>query len=223
MNQNRVLITPSARARPWVVALAALIWITLCLRLGLAAQEHWRAGDPLFWALGRFGYFTVLTTLLAGLSVTAGLLSRRQSAVIGWLASVSFAGLVATSLVMVALVYTLVLRAQWDPQGLHKVVDSLLHDVIPLAFLLYWWLIIPKSALRYRMVLYWLCYPAFYLLVVMVLGLAIGWYPYPFLDVPELGPLRVRFNVVALLGLFAALGAGLIAVSRRWARAKWFT
>ncbi|WP_341938552.1 Pr6Pr family membrane protein [Marinimicrobium sp. C2-29] len=217
MNQSRVVITPSARARPWVMALAALIWITLFLRLGLVVEELWRAGDPLFWALGRFGYFTVLTTLLAALSVTAGLFSRRD-AVIGSLASVSFAGLVATSLVMVALVYTLVLRAQWDPHGLHKVVDSLLHDVIPLAFLLYWWWLVPKSALRYRMVLYWLCYPAFYLLVVMVLGLAIGWYPYPFLDVPELGPLRVRFNVVALLGLFAALGAGLIAVSRRWGR-----
>ncbi len=215
MNQSRVVITPSAQARPWVAALSALIWITLCLRLGLAAREHWRAGEPLFWALGSFGYFTVLTTLLAALSVIAGLFFR-QGPVFGSLASASFTGLVATSLVMVALVYTLVLRSQWDPQGLHKVVDILLHDVIPLAFVLCWWLTVPKSALRYRMVLYWLCYPVFYLLVVLVLGLVVGWYPYPFLDVPELGPLRVRFNVVALLGLFAALGAGFIGASRRW-------
>lgn len=116
MNQTRVNITPSARGRPLVVALAVFIWITLILRLGLAVEEQWRAGDPLFWALGRFGYFTVLTTLLAALSVTAGLFSRR-GVVIGSLASVSFAGLVTTSLVMVALVYTAGVARSVGPSG----------------------------------------------------------------------------------------------------------
>jgi len=194
----------------WV--LAPLIWLTLILRLGLAAAQ---ADDAIGWALvERLGYFTIVSTVLAGLATTAALRAGRSESgcLVKRLAGPDFATLVATSLLLVALVYTLVLRSQWQPEGLHLWVDSLLHDVIPLLFLLYWWLAVPKSILRYTRVLVWLFYPVFYLLVVLLLGLVFGWYPYPFLDVTELGPLRVRFNVVGMLAFYAALGAALVYV-----------
>lgn len=206
------------KGRPWLRALALLVWGTLALRLGLAAVEAAQADASEIGAIvGSFGYFTVLTTLAAGVVATAPLVPSTvlRRARLSCLAGPGFATLVATSVLLVALVYTLILRDQWHPEGLRLVVDSLLHDVIPLAFLLYWWFFVPKHDLRYRHVLWWLCYPVAYLLVVMVLGLTHSWYPYPFLDVPELGPLRVRLNVVGLLGIYAFLACVLVGVGRR--------
>ncbi|UZJ42948.1 Pr6Pr family membrane protein [Marinimicrobium sp. C6131] len=212
----------SEKARPWLHALAALIWTTLALRLGLVGADAARADTSVVaGVLGSFGYFTVLTLAAAGLAATAPLLPlavlRRTRLKV--LACPGFATLVAAALVMVALVYTLVLRDLRNLEGLWWVVDSLLHDVIPVAFLLYWWFCVPKRALRYRQVIWWVCYPTAYLLVVMLLGLTHGWYPYPFLDVPALGPLRVRFNAVGLLGVYAALACLLVGVGRRFSDA----
>ncbi|WP_347331742.1 Pr6Pr family membrane protein [Marinimicrobium locisalis] len=206
------------KGRPWLRALALLVWGTLALRLGVVAVEAAQADESVVGAIvGSFGYFTVLTALVAGVAATAPLVPSTvlRRARLASLAGPGFATLVTTSLLLVALVYTLALRDQWHPEGVRLVVDSLLHDVIPLAFLLYWWFFVPKHDLRYRHVLWWVCYPVIYLLVVMALGLTHSWYPYPFLDVPELGALRVRLNVVGLLGIYALLACVLIGVGRR--------
>lgn len=212
-------VPSSEKAKPWLYALGALVWGTLVFRLGLAAVDAADAGTSAVGAvLVSFGNFTILTVFAAGLAVTASLIPspvlRRMHLTV--LAGAGFASLVAASALMVALVYTLVLRDLRHLEGMWLVVDSLLHDAIPLAFLLYWWFAIPKRALRYRQVIWWLCYPTIYLLIVMLLGLTHGWYPYPFLDVPELGPLRVRLNVVGLLGIYAALAALLVGLGRRF-------
>lgn len=199
-------------------ALVPLIWLSLALRFGVVIEQANQEGDAVGWAfIERLGYFTILSTVLAGFMTTAALCADRgkRTALTHRLAGPGFATLVATSLVLVALIYTLVLRSQWDPEGLHLWVDSLLHDVIPLLFLVYWWLAVPKATLRYAHVLVWLCYPVFYLVAVLLAGLVFGWYPYPFLEVPELGPLRVRINVVGVLTLYAALGTLLVFIGRR--------
>jgi len=207
-----------SRSRRLLWVLAPLIWLSLALRLGIAVEQATEAGNAIGWALlERLGYFTIVTTALAGLATTAALCAVHGKAGtwVNRLAGPGFATLIATSLVLVALVYTLVLRSQWQPQGLHLWVDSLLHDVIPLLFLAYWWFAVPKGTLRYSRVLVWLFYPVFYLLLVLLAGLAFAWYPYPFLDVPELGALRVRFNVVGLLAIYAGLGAALVFVGSK--------
>lgn len=191
----------------WVWGALAIIWLTLALRLGLAAVEQ--PGSPVWQSvLGSLAYFTVLSTLLAALAMTA-------TRVVPWsplarLGGPGFMSLVVVSLILVALVYTLVLRSQWQPEGLRKLVNVALHDVIPLLVLLYWWLHTPKAVLRYRWAGLWLLYPLAYVSVVLALGV----YPYPFLDPGLHGPFRVAANVVGLLGLFGLLGLGLVALGR---------
>jgi hypothetical protein len=40
------------------------------------------------------------------------------------------------------------LRHLWHPQGWQFIADELLHDVMPLLFLGYWWFCVPKGTLR---------------------------------------------------------------------------
>ena len=50
--------------------------------------------------------------------------------------------------------------------------DRLLHYVIPLAFVAYWMIFVPKGTLRWTAPLVWLIYPLAYLAVSLVRGAA---------------------------------------------------
>lgn len=191
------------------LVLAALIWLTLFLRLGIVAFEAVDAGQSPLWAIVcSFQYFTLTTTLLAAIAVTATVWRPGSH-----LAGPGFAGMVCTSILLVALVYTLMLRDLWEPQGLRKLVDVLLHDVIPPLFFIFWlWFSSPRK-LPWHTLLLWLVYPALYLAAVLFLGNLQGSYPYPFLQVGELGFQQVLLNSLELLLFYAVLGALLLGLS----------
>lgn len=192
------------------LALAALVWLTLFLRLGLVAVEAEDAGNSALWAvLCSFQYFTLTTTLLAALVLSATVWRPAS-----WLAGPVWSGMACASLVLVALVYTLMLRHLWEPEGLRKLVDVLLHDIIPPLFFVYWLVFASRLKLAWHTLLIWLAYPVNYLLAIMWLGNATGSYPYPFLQVGELGLAQVLLNSLELLLFYAALGALLLGISR---------
>lgn len=192
------------------LALAALVWLTLVLRLGLVAVEAADVGNSPMWAVVcSFQYFTLTTTLLAALVLSVAVWRPGS-----WLAGPVWSGMVCTSLILVALVYTLMLRHLWEPEGLRKLADILLHDIIPPLFFVYWLVFASRVKLAWHTVLIWLVYPVSYLVAIILLGTATGSYPYPFLQVGELGLARVLLNSLELLLFYTALGALLLCVSR---------
>jgi hypothetical protein len=193
----------------FTLAAALLVWATLALRLTLAAAEA-QDQNPVLAMLDSFRYFTVLTTLLIALALTAPRFPNALRA----FNRPDINTLLAASILLVALVYAILLRDLWQPQGLRKVVDVLLHYIIPTVFIVYWWLAVDKQNLRWRQIPAWLLYPVIYVLAVLLRGLFAGDYPYPFIDVAELGYLRVLFNVGGLLALYGGLCAGLMAAAR---------
>ncbi|MNN20078.1 hypothetical protein D3C81_1333380 [compost metagenome] len=105
---------------------------------------------------------------------------------------------IAVSITLVALAYSVLLRHLWQPQGWQWLADELLHDVMPLLYLVYWWQCVAKGSLRLLHVLPWLAYPVLYFGYALVRGEWIGVYQYPFLDVAELGYTQVLGNALAL-------------------------
>ena len=94
---------------------------------------------------------------------------------------------IAVYITVVGIVYNTLLRRIWNPQGWDKVADELLHLVIPLLFIIYWLLAVPKGELRWRNTFALLVYPLAYFIWVLIFGALRGWYPYPFIDVNQLG------------------------------------
>lgn len=113
------------------------------------------------------------------------------------------------------LVYFFLLRQTWNPQGLDKLTDILLHDVVPVLYVVFWIFFAPKSGLRWRDTLYWAIYPIIYFVWILGRGALSGRYPYPFVDVGHLGYPRVLLNAVVLLSVFLVGGLVVVAVSRR--------
>jgi len=150
------------------------------------------------------GYFTVLTNGLVAIHLLA--------VTFGWQMPASrIAGLVV-SICMVAIVYHLVLAQLWNPVGLAWWADQGLHTAVPVATLV-WWLAFASKDVTRQDLSKWLIWPLLYCLYAVTRGLLTGFWPYPFLDMDQLGVVRVGVNIVGLMMAFAAMGVAIFAMA----------
>jgi hypothetical protein len=103
------------------------------------------------------------------------------------------------------------------PTGLQKIADVLLHDLIPLLYVAFWFFFVPKSNLRWVHAIWWLVYPFIYLVYTLIRGSITGTYPYPFLDVSAIGYSRLAANALVLMMVFLGIGVAIIGAVRRLA------
>lgn len=203
------------RARGAVsAALAALTWFALLLQLVILLRVRSASGLSLMGGVGNFfSFFTVLTNVLVAVTLSGPL---------GWPASrlgriLSTAGFrtgVAANIALVGLTYSLLLRTLWQPRGAQWLADTLLHDAVPLLYLLFWAWAVPRATLRWYSALRWALYPLAYLLYALLRGVWLGRYPYPFIDVAQLGYTRVAINAAGILLVFLAIAGCLITLNR---------
>jgi hypothetical protein len=194
----------------FTLLLAVVAWFGLGSQLYLSLQTPATTGYTVLKTITNFfSYFTVQSNILVALILTASLL--RSGSI---LSTSTFQSAVAVYIFIVGLVYNLVLRGIWEPQGLQLITDNILHVVVPLLFVVWWAIFTPGKILQWNDLLPWLIYPAFYLIYSLIRGLMVNWYPYPFLDADKNGYARVAINSIFVLLAFLAVGFGLIAVNR---------
>lgn len=159
-----------------------------------------------------FSYFTILTNLLVAICCTI-ILWKPSSKSGDFFSGQKTLTAITVYILVVGLIYNVILRFIWNPQGLQKIVDELLHSIIPVLFLLLWIFFVRKKKLKWKVLLPWLIYPFTYLVFILIRGAFSGFYPYPFLDVIKLGFGKVFLNslgvtliFIALSGLFILIG-----------------
>jgi len=162
-----------------------------------------------------FTFFTVLTNILVALSATM-ILWKPDS----FFSRQSVQTAIAGYIFIVSLIYNTILRFLWHPQGLHKVVDELLHLIIPILFILYWALYSTRAKLKWTSIVKWQLYPLVYICWVFIRAQFSGFYPYPFLDLQTLGVEKVMINCIEITVLFVLtsfvfVGIGNYIVKRR--------
>lgn len=152
-----------------------------------------------------FSYFTILSNIIVAVCFTAISLQPNNNCGKFFLRPQA-ASAINLYIVVVGLVYNLVLRFLWSPQGWQLLVDNLLHVATPIWFLCYWIVFVPKASLQYKNVWPWLIFPAVYCVYVLVRGAIVNRYPYPFVDVVNLGYQQVIINCGGLVIMFLGLG-----------------
>ncbi len=167
--------------------------------------------------LNFFSYFTVQINILAALALTAPVLA--PTGTLGrFTAGEGFRAAIAMYIAVVGVTYHFLLSHVWDPQGWLFVANGLLHYVMPIAFVLDWLLFVPKGRLRWIDPVKWLSFPLIYIVWTMIHGYAVDWWPYWFVDVPELGIGRAVVWFGALMGFFIVVGLTLVAIDRTLGR-----
>ena len=121
---------------------------------------------------------------------------------------------IASYIIVVSAVYYAILRKLWNPEGLQYLADTIEHCVAPALYVVDWLVFVPKGTLSARSVPWWLLYPVGYAAFSLMHGAATGFYPYPFLEVGQLGYERVLLNMGVLTAAFAVLGLILVGIDR---------
>ncbi|MBH3443567.1 Pr6Pr family membrane protein [Pseudomonas moraviensis] len=205
----------SARRRRLITGLAVLGWAGLTIQLYLIFFARLSIGASLLGGLvSFFSYFTILTNTLVATVLTCAV-AERESAARRWFLQPWVSSGIAVSIAVVGLAYSILLRHLWHPEGWQFVADELLHDVMPLLFLGYWWCCVPKGTLRLWHLPLWLIYPLVYFIYALLRGHLLGAYAYPFIDVAVLGYPQVLANAGGILVGFVLVGLLIIGLDRR--------
>lgn len=211
--------------RALIAIVAALAWLTVGTQFILSIRTGVANGNGVVGGIvSYFGYFTLLTNILCAAILTAHAGARRGERVTGsgsephalgaFLRLPAVASTAATAIIIVGVVYHLLLAALWNPQGIDLVVDTMLHTVLPILFVLFWWQTVPRGAITLQEIPRWASYPAGYAVYAFARGEIIGEYPYPFIDVASIGYGAALRNSVAVAVVFLALAAVLVGVNR---------
>jgi hypothetical protein len=194
-------------------SLAALVvWFGLLLQYYLIVQGQ---TGPAFATrtVNFFSYFTILSNLLAGAALSAPTVAPASP-----LGRFFSAPTVRTAVVLytsvTAATYIVVLQGLWKPEGLQWVADVTLHYVTPTLFLLDWLIFTPKGTLRASSAAPWLLFPLAFGLYSLARGPLTGFYPYPFLNVTDLGLGKVLVNMAVMSAFFLAVGLGFVLLDR---------
>ncbi len=136
-----------------------------------------------------FTFFTILTNLLIGICcacIAAGIHTFfTTSKVLN--ASVVY-------IAIVGIIYNVVLRGQFVLTGIDIFLNELLHVVVPVLYIIYWVLFVPKNKLQWKGALSWVWYPLIYLGIILIRGSVSNYYPYPFVDVKTIGYSKALLN-----------------------------
>ena len=204
----------AVRRRHLITSAAVLGWAGLGIQLYLIFFARLSVGASLLGGLvSFFSYFTVITNTLVAVVLTCAV-TNRESAARRWFLQPWVSSGIAVSIAVVGLAYSLLLRHLWHPQGWQFLADELLHDVMPLLFLAYWWFCVPKGSLRLKHLPLWLIYPLVYFAYALLRGHLLGAYAYPFIDVALLGYPQVFVNAGGILLGFVLIALLVIGIDR---------
>ena len=202
---------PSKPVKGLLLVLAILGWFALLAQFYINITS---GIAPIPELLIRYvSYFTILTNLLVAVCCTSILLAPNSALARFFLRAKTLTA-ITVYILIVGLIYNLILRFLWLPVGLQKLVDELLHSVIPVMFLVFWFLYVVKSQLVWRDVFPWLIYPLTYVVLIFIRGSASGFYPYPFINVSSIGLEKALSNGVGIAFVFFVISLLFVALAK---------
>lgn len=208
----------SGGLRTFAMVAALVGWLALIVQLWLTVATVLDQGRGLAMGLViYFGFFTILTNLLATLVLTAFCAGPGFPAYRTAVSPVAVTA-VTGAITIVGAVYFLILRHMWKPEGAQFLVDAALHYVMPAAFVFFWARLIPAGSVHWQHAPVLLTYPLVYLVYVFVRGEVTGLYPYEFVNVLKLGYRAALLNAAGLMLAYAAVVASFVGLKAAQSR-----
>ena len=190
--------------RIFLALLAVLAWFALAAQLYIIMR--YRNASVGATLVQYFSYYTILTNIMIAWVCTVLFIRREDTS-----GRKKVLTAILVYILTVGLTYNLILRSLWKPEGLQLLADNLLHSIIPVLYLVFWLIFVKKHTLQWNNFLPWLIYPLLYLIYVMIRGAIFGVYPYPFVDVAQIGYPKALLNAVMVTGvivIFSLLSVG---------------
>ncbi len=177
--------------------LLALVRVPLAALVvaAIVAQASYSADAGALIPVNFVSFFTIQSNLIGVAVFLIGAARWRGPSTPGW---DLVRGAAALNLTVTFVVFALLL-SNADVEVPLPWVNTVVHELFPLAVLGDWLLDPPAAPISFRRALWWLAYPLLWLAYTMIRGPIAGWYPYPFLDPANGGYGTVALYVVGIL------------------------
>lgn len=166
-----------------------------------------------------FSYFTIITSILTAMvlwvSAAEVLRTGTESA-----RTLKLRFALTAAYVIVSIVYNLLLRnsAPSPEDGNYRwptAPNEILHVYVPIVVLIDWVLVTAPERLTVKQAWLVLIYPLTWLALTIIRGLALGWWPYWFLNPTDEGGVPQMLTYIGIItALFTGVGFGLVALHR---------
>ena len=194
------------------VVVSALGWFAIILQYSLIAST--RSGPELVaWTINYFSFFTTIGNVLVALAMTLPWLAP-HSRLGQWLLRPSVRTVIVAYIIVVGVVYHLMLRNLYNPQGWRLACVIILHYVIPPLYIIDWLAFVQKRDLSWKILFGALALPVIYVAWTLAHGAVTGFYPYPFINVARFGYAQVLTTVGAMFAAFVGLVLALVGIGR---------
>ena len=197
---------------------AALAWTTLILQYTIMVSSG-EFGGFASSTLTYLGYFTILTNILVALSFSVPFM-RAESQWRVFFERQTVRAATALYILVVTIVYYALLAKIHNPVGLSAVLNVGLHFLLPVLYILDWLIFAQKDSMSFKHLPLWTAFPVAYGVFNIIRGALTGFYPYPFLNITELGFGAVFINMLGFMLIYAIGGAIFIMLGRRMKSAQ---
>lgn len=200
-------------ARVWFAATALTVLVAMVVQVRATLQVDSGFFDSdLKRVLNLFVFFTIQSNLLVG--VTTAMLARRLDRPSTAFRAVYLAAVL--DITVTGVVFQVALADLDQLEGKAAAADFLLHKMIPAMAVIGWLVFGPRGLFTRRIVPYATIVPLAWVGFTLARApFASDFYPYPFIDVSDLGYPRVLVNIAVITALFFGLAAGAVALDRR--------
>ena len=196
----------------YVAITVIIVWAALILQFNISLLLF--EGNYLETAKLFLSFFTITTNIIVAVCFTMILLFPQGKAG-NFFSKPATLTAITVYIVVVGIIYNFLLRGLLSPTGWARVADELLHVVSPILVLIFWLFATDKSKLAYKDAIIWLFYPLLYVVFIIIRGYFIHQYPYPFINVEELGYPKAILNTIFIIIFFYVLSVIMVYIGRK--------
>ncbi|TFG04532.1 MAG: hypothetical protein EU536_04420 [Promethearchaeota archaeon] len=193
------------------------VWLIRALRLAILILGWSSMTIMIVLASGSFDLFSTYTVqsnllVLAWLSVAIIFQEKNKN---HWFFSQVVRGAITLYITVTFIIFALLLSFLYQPTGIAAFTNLVSHYLVPILFLLDWFLTELRRKYAWKYTVMWLAYPVFYLIFTLVRGYYTSDYIYYFID-PNLLGLELFIGAVTIIaGFFIGLGALLVLLNKK--------
>ena len=157
--------------------------------------------QPVARSLNVLFYFTNLSNILVAAISLLVIVGSKLDTPRGIIAQLT----ALVCIIVAGSVYWLLLASEDDLTGIDVFTNFAVHTTVPLMYTLGWVFFLDHGKTTLRTIKFSILFPVGWAVFAMVRGALVDWYPYPFMDVRDLGYLTALINMAVVTLFFVAL------------------